>query len=577
MAQKVRAAWHWLIACARERHSLCGVEDHGGDKSCAQKASAAHKSSEGQNTGSAWDLRHSLQGLHDGQSKPLPKVPPGRISTVFRRHSESVKTREEMSEINWNTDAAASSRQSKRLLGSAADPSERPSRPFYRRSTSKHSRFRVMSVPGDTEDPYAVLPLNRAFSTSMKAAIGARRTLEDECVTIRDKQLAARQLHWDVQDKIDECRSLKDRLQALVQDSSYGDKCLAPLRAVIEQLGKLYELLQKVDQEQQILAAAAMRQVAKSLRAQREANRFIEAAFVHNEALPPWQAKPGLPPTPRDVDEEIRKLDTVPGRILRESINYPDLTSKSLGVAASACPGKHSAHSRSASSWQWPKDTEVPRRPDETTRVTAVLTADGHETDSNQPSPNLSTQEALRSAYFTAKDVLRNARERYEARESNRKREIELNNGFIEESEGVGGIPWEVFDVLWLRLIFKLTRELIDAEEAVRDARIAAIRAGCKLSDHDATSIFDNGHGEGYSPSWEEASKETAPAPLIEAWISEHARPYEVIREKVVVDAPDIDSWEGAEPEPWESWSASAYPKAKVKIIRWQQACGSRA
>ena len=412
----------------------------------------------------------------------------------------------------------------------------------------------------------------------MTAAICARRTLEDECAGIQDKQLAAQQFHWEVQDKIDECSSLRDRLRALVQNYSHGDTYLGPLGAVSEQLVKLNTLLQKVEKEQQSLEAALTRQVAESLTAQSEANRFIEAAFVHDEALPPWQAKLELPITPRDVDEEIWKLKLVRngishGQTIDNGSLLQRVTRRSFPESSSPSTREDLPQIQSRDSSRWPEDTEAPRKPDETTSGTAVSTVDGRGTTSPRPVLDPSTQEALRSAYFTAKDLLLKARERYEARESNRECEIMENNGIIRKSEGLQGIPWEEFDLLWLQLIFKVTRELVDAEEAVRDARVAAIGAGCDLSDHDATSIFDNGRSEGYSASWEEAIRATAPVPLIEAWVSKHSLPYDMIREKAGVEAPDIDSWEGAEPEPWESWSASAEPKAKMKIAKWQQAC----
>lgn len=150
-----------------------------------------------------------------------------------------------------------------------------------------------------------------------------------------------------------------------------------------------------------------------------------------------------------------------------------------------------------------------------------------------------------------------------------------MNQQAMRQSGGRVGIPWVEFDKGWMQHFATLTRQLIDTENDHRHVRIAAVKAGCELSDREASSVFDNDRPEGYSPSWEEECAATAPSALIEEWLLRQPLRYDSIVENTTVDSPDTDRWQGPEPEPWESWSAHADPKTKTKIFKWQRACSS--
>lgn len=71
-----------------------------------------------------------------------------------------------------------------------------------------------------------------------------------------------------------------------------------------------------------------------------------------------------------------------------------------------------------------------------------------------------------------------------------------MNQEAMRQFGGQAGIPWTDFYMGWMRHFATLTRQLIDTENDCRHVRLAAIKAGCELSDREASSISDNDRSE---------------------------------------------------------------------------------
>lgn len=122
----------------------------------------------------------------------------------------------------------------------------------------------------------------------------------------------------------------------------------------------------------------------------------------------------------------------------------------------------------------------------------------------------------MHETYRRARDALTVARDKFDGRQDARDHATADNDEKIHSSDGPEGILQRKFDMVWLLLIGQLTRQLVDAEDTHQVARAAAIKAGCDLSDGETSSVFDNNASEGYSPSFEQGCKVTAPKPMIE-------------------------------------------------------------
>jgi hypothetical protein len=121
--------------------------------------------------------------------------------------------------------------------------------------------------------------------------------------------------------------------------------------------------------------------------------------------------------------------------------------------------------------------------------------------------------------------------------------------------------------------ISTLTRELIDAEEAYRNAKIAAFDGGCALSDGSVSSVFlFNDRSDGYSPSSENGLKARAPKGRIEHWRYSIATP----PDDSEIGAASEDRFSGGGRKPiicWESASCNAEPRHHAKIQAWRKTC----
>jgi len=138
------------------------------------------------------------------------------------------------------------------------------------------------------------------------------------------------------------------------------------------------------------------------------------------------------------------------------------------------------------------------------------------ETDSTMTASDRSAALKLCREHVHAKHRLAWAQWEFDLRDETRKREHYWNERDLRRSGGTEGIPREEFDLRWVEHNSMLTRQLIDAEEAFKAAKIAAVKGGCRLDDPDASSVSEDDESEGYPPSHEAVWKADAPKAMIE-------------------------------------------------------------
>lgn len=187
-------------------------------------------------------------------------------------------------------------------------------------------------------------------------------------------------------------------------------------------------------------------------------------------------------------------------------------------------------------------------------------------------SPEEESLEHFGRAYATAKHQLQKAQEEFDARDKTRGADQVLNERMQRRSGGTAGFPQAEFDVRWVAHNMKLTRQLIERENAFRRAKAAALEGGYDLRDSDASSGFDNARNDGYPPAWEILRRIDAPVDDIEAWLQSVTAGLEPPPGR---SEPSLDPWEGSEVRPEDSQSAKAAPRLKARIDRWQAEAAS--
>lgn len=167
--------------------------------------------------------------------------------------------------------------------------------------------------------------------------------------------------------------------------------------------------------------------------------------------------------------------------------------------------------------------------------------------------------------YAAAKHRLALARWHFEHQEQ---KEKELREEFGHE------VPKEVLDLFWVEGLAKLTRDVVDAEQEFRKAKLHALNNHCKVADSEASSLFPDHDSDGYSPSVERN------------WVANHVMPRELVdewrhkidpsRRRQELDAPSIElDLEEDELVPWDSASAVAEPNCKANIEKWEKISAS--
>lgn len=186
-------------------------------------------------------------------------------------------------------------------------------------------------------------------------------------------------------------------------------------------------------------------------------------------------------------------------------------------------------------------------------------------------SPERQARIAASKALWEAEQDRQYARVQFEERNVNRERELQQTIAAEQRGELVPFSSVEEFDLSWVVRFREITRELLDAEKRVSQARAAAKEAGLSLEHDTQSSCFPDDPADGQLElmSSENDSPETfAGDPRMIAWmdsLDDSGNPE-------FWEPADVDEWgSGAEVVDSDSASVVAYGSERRRIDAWQR------
>ncbi|KAK3674674.1 hypothetical protein LTR78_005396 [Recurvomyces mirabilis] len=205
--------------------------------------------------------------------------------------------------------------------------------------------------------------------------------------------------------------------------------------------------------------------------------------------------------------------------------------------------------------------------------VTAPLdTTRGH-----MLAPPLSSEEQarqdLRDALWAADERLNLARAAFNRRSKDRAYEEDEREVQLQRGEQLRDATIEDFDRRWFLRNHELTREVIDAEAGLREAKAAMVEGGIEYSNDEVFSGFADRASDGYGMQFEDFLVKSAPRPKITQWL-------DALPEKAGTPLEDEfvgDEWETETRSVGIDDSASAVPEDPVhkeRIAKWRRLCG---
>jgi len=474
----------------------------------------------------------SLFPQHSLPDKALPSCPCGRggqaRSMVSRGTSPDIPDTDDHSHEDSTTNDASSTT----VVASDDEPADDDARReatyscFEGEDETDYTAgpVRIVEASDGVKPDCGALLLNLDFTSKIKTAVEAER------------ELASANLKAKAQ--IQECSDFEHELKSRTGKHEYGlalaeqeaeedDKKIAEVRALHAELEKLNSLLEETVAEREDVAANISMRADELIQLQMQVNCYLEEAFVVANLLNPADALGEPSVSPRDVEEEYKKL-----------------CEKTDAQSDDDNDNDYALHSF--------EDHFKPR----------------------PLSDEEQKEKELQDAYDEAKSSLRDAQNQFEKRELYRETDRCENEWTLQQSRGAESVAWEEFDVLWVQKISELTRELIDAEAAFAAARRAAAEAGVEIDDADQSSEFGIEDGV-YPPSVDEQLIAFVPRARVEAWLdaipdSTPGADFEAARSDV-----EVDEWAADEVEVGDSYSTVAEPEEKRKIRKWQRACGN--
>lgn len=493
---------------------------------------------------------------------------------------------------------------------------------------------RIISVSDDVNDDYAALLLTKSFSSSIKTAIQVQRDLFDAICTVERYNEATLEFQWRINEKVDHYLRRREDLAIRIEgaDTEQAVALEKEAQEVERKVEKLELLVKRETWQQQDRQIALHLRYKNFFEVQGVANRFIEAAFINAGYLSPPEQKQHAPNPRKSISEEFRKLDddmsetrrepgpvqqhymevSAANRAARQAVHQaayraahqaarrddsgqstheePLQIAMESGTANVAANGRPLHHGEDPGQSRPPHQIAcrlVPGQHDHkellraATESGAVDALNGgfqshHDADTTKlrsPSPVLFAPVHLHGQYWQAKLRLASAQREFDLRHDDRERECDSNQKMLQDSGGVRGMPQELLDLQWVEYISELTRELIEAEEAFKQAKIAAVEGGFDIGDSDMSSLFDDQRSDGYTPSFEAAVKATAPKELIEGWCQ--SVPAILDGAEIEVPESDLDLWEEDQSDFWDSSSAVVDPRHHAKIQEWQKVCAA--
>ncbi|KAI7351040.1 hypothetical protein KC320_g5226 [Hortaea werneckii] len=175
----------------------------------------------------------------------------------------------------------------------------------------------------------------------------------------------------------------------------------------------------------------------------------------------------------------------------------------------------------------------------------------------------------LADSFFTAQTRLHKAQDAFDSREMRREQEWQANVEAGIRGEEVQDATPEDFDDRWLRHTQELTREVIDAEAEVAEAKRAALEAGIGVANDEADSGFLDDVEDGYRLSKEQELVDTAAGSTVKGWLDR--LPSDKLDSPGFRSDADIDEWETRTVGISDSVSLVAEGSVRRRIDKWNR------
>ncbi|KAI7527539.1 hypothetical protein KC331_g16273 [Hortaea werneckii] len=185
-------------------------------------------------------------------------------------------------------------------------------------------------------------------------------------------------------------------------------------------------------------------------------------------------------------------------------------------------------------------------------------------------SPTTQARQVLHKDYFSAQRRLGEAQIAFDRRYDTREAEWYANYEAVERGEQAKDASVEDFDARWVVRIQEMTREVIEAEQAMTEAKRALVDAGIDLFQEDQESCFVDTADDGYLGDHEEKLVAQVPGEKIDGWLKEvpdRSSP-------MSVDGRDADEWDVGDVDIGDSASTIAEGADRRRIDKWRRICG---
>ncbi|KAI7087546.1 hypothetical protein KC356_g4046 [Hortaea werneckii] len=185
-------------------------------------------------------------------------------------------------------------------------------------------------------------------------------------------------------------------------------------------------------------------------------------------------------------------------------------------------------------------------------------------------SPTTQARQNLQSEHLSVQRRLGEAQIAFDRRYETREAEWYANYEAVERGEQARDASVEDFDARWVVRIQEMTREVIEAEEAMTAAKRALVDAGIDLFQEDQESCFVDTADDGYLGAHEERLVAQVPGEKIDGWLKEvpdRSSP-------MSVDGRDADEWDVGDVDIGDSASTIAEGADRRRIDKWRRTCG---
>ncbi|KAI7177230.1 hypothetical protein KC316_g7977 [Hortaea werneckii] len=381
--------------------------------------------------------------------------------------------------------------------------------------TSGPARFVIAS---DGVKPCAAMLMTLELSAKIKRALRAQHEFAHADTRALHEDRANLKFELELHEAMRRCkRRMFDVAELGTAEADAKHESLS------SQMDKLQLLLENAEATRQQIKAR-MDTHAENLRSiQAEMNVLFEEVFVNGNLLEPFSEPAEEPIEPLSVEEEYRKIC--------QAIAEDDSLEEAEIASFHSCSDHY----------------EPPPL-----------------------SPTTQARQVLQKDYFSAQRRLGEAQIAFDRRFDTREAEWYANYEAVERGEQAKDASVEDFDARWVIRIQEMTREVIEAEEAMTEAKRALVDAGIDLFQEDQESCFVDTADDGYLGDHEEKLMAQVPGEKIDGWLKEvpdRSSP-------MSVDGRDADEWDVGDVDIGDSASTIAEGAERRRIDKWRRICG---